>query len=411
MFAPKATTFGSTANKSVASKRAIARVTKWVEDVLSGLGISDVSGVMVTEIQCYEPDCVPVETLVIVMLSKEEDLSIQSVSDGSTVEILQSKQDQQHGADRRNRWAGKILKPVEEVEKGDVADLDFPIEWRNGSDVALSLRPSLDTSRLQKLREEIKSLIDEYVDTACSDTIDSDRTTSSLLVMAEELTQQAERLSSLAEKTGKKTMVSASVTAPTRSTLEIPVTRVAMQPTINTSAVSGRSSAILPTEVSGNAGVVVPSSGSEITTTTPTAAASTTGTTTSITRVNMQSATSNSANIINQDSGLSSSSRRNDMNTESTATATSRVTTTNANNNITATAAALHSNAATPMHPSSSSSSYLSAALPTALPSDSSSSRGVVAPRHKKGSSSRPRGCPCCDPDNIDNIIDSVMFS
>jgi hypothetical protein len=30
-------------------------------------------------------------------------------------------------------------------------------------------------------------------------------------------------------------------------------------------------------------------------------------------------------------------------------------------------------------------------------------------PRHDKGGV-RPRGCPCCDPDNIENIIDKILF-
>jgi hypothetical protein len=34
----------------------------------------------------------------------------------------------------------------------------------------------------------------------------------------------------------------------------------------------------------------------------------------------------------------------------------------------------------------------------------------TIAPRHKKDGT-RPRGCPCCDPDNLDNIIDTMMFS
>jgi len=33
----------------------------------------------------------------------------------------------------------------------------------------------------------------------------------------------------------------------------------------------------------------------------------------------------------------------------------------------------------------------------------------IAKPRHIKGT--RPRGCPCCDPDNIDNIIDQIIFN
>lgn len=34
--------------------------------------------------------------------------------------------------------------------------------------------------------------------------------------------------------------------------------------------------------------------------------------------------------------------------------------------------------------------------------------RKSAAPRHEKGT--RPRGCPCCDPDNLDNIVDKMLF-
>ena len=30
--------------------------------------------------------------------------------------------------------------------------------------------------------------------------------------------------------------------------------------------------------------------------------------------------------------------------------------------------------------------------------------------RHEGKGGTRPRGCPCCDPDNIDNIIDNMMY-
>ena len=44
----------------------------------------------------------------------------------------------------------------------------------------------------------------------------------------------------------------------------------------------------------------------------------------------------------------------------------------------------------------------------SAFPSRSKQSTSTITPRHAKGSS-RPRGCPCCDPDNIDNIIDTFL--
>lgn len=44
--------------------------------------------------------------------------------------------------------------------------------------------------------------------------------------------------------------------------------------------------------------------------------------------------------------------------------------------------------------------------------SSSSGSSGVSSHYDRKGGgSSRPRGCPCCDPDNLENIVDRIIFS
>lgn len=54
--------------------------------------------VMVTEVSCNEPDCVPLETLVIC-------IGIQA------------------------RWADKVLKPIAEVTDSDLVELDVPCSW------------------------------------------------------------------------------------------------------------------------------------------------------------------------------------------------------------------------------------------------------------------------------------------
>ena len=36
------------------------------------------------------------------------------------------------------------------------------------------------------------------------------------------------------------------------------------------------------------------------------------------------------------------------------------------------------------------------------------STNSVPTARHQKGT--RARGCPCCDPDNIDNTVDKILF-
>ena len=70
------------------------RVVNWTK-----LYLNDESAdaqVMATEIQCNEPDCVPIETLIVIV-----------------------------GTMSKSRWTGKVLKPIAEVEESDVADLDF----------------------------------------------------------------------------------------------------------------------------------------------------------------------------------------------------------------------------------------------------------------------------------------------
>lgn len=62
--------------------------------------------------------------------------------------------------------------------------------------------------------------------------------------------------------------------------------------------------------------------------------------------------------------------------------------------------------------PSSSSSSSIASAIRPPRPPVAAAAVARQAddrPRHDKGGV-RPRGCPCCDPDNIENIIDKILF-
>lgn len=61
--------------------------------------------VMVTEVECNQIDCVPIETLVILI-----DLT-----------------------DSKSRWTGKILMPIKEVCPSDVEGLNIPTEWRSSA--------------------------------------------------------------------------------------------------------------------------------------------------------------------------------------------------------------------------------------------------------------------------------------
>lgn len=81
-------------NGKVASKKSredVSKVSTWVSSFLSSCGIVP-ANVMVTEISCSDPGCVPIETLVIVL--------------GPT-----------------QRWTGKVLKPLSDVTDIDIRQL------------------------------------------------------------------------------------------------------------------------------------------------------------------------------------------------------------------------------------------------------------------------------------------------
>jgi hypothetical protein len=81
--------------KQKPSNRSLVKhITKKIESLLSP-EIGDVQ-ILVTEVQCYEPDCVPIETLIIILGSEY------------------------------SRWTTKILKPLSEVTDDDILALEIP---------------------------------------------------------------------------------------------------------------------------------------------------------------------------------------------------------------------------------------------------------------------------------------------
>lgn len=84
--------------KSSRSKNPAKIIQAKVTKKLPGDASDDSVQVMVTEVSCNEPDCVPLETLVICI-----------------------------GA--QARWADKVLKPIAEVTDSDLDELDIPCSW------------------------------------------------------------------------------------------------------------------------------------------------------------------------------------------------------------------------------------------------------------------------------------------
>jgi len=91
------------------NKKAAAQVEKWVrKQLLAGVLATDPQlHVLAKEVRCNEPDCVPIETLVILVSS----LPVASTEDGA----------------RSWRWTGKVLKPMAEVTERDVLMMELPL--------------------------------------------------------------------------------------------------------------------------------------------------------------------------------------------------------------------------------------------------------------------------------------------
>lgn len=87
--------FGFRNSNNVNDKKAI----KFINDNLKNRLIDDKNvNITITEIECNQPNCAPIEVLIILLTDND-------------------------------KWAGKILKPLQEVTINDVNDLEIPSEW------------------------------------------------------------------------------------------------------------------------------------------------------------------------------------------------------------------------------------------------------------------------------------------
>jgi hypothetical protein len=71
------------------SRSLVRKLTKKIESLLESNGFAESIQILVTEVQCFEPDCVPIETLIILL-------------------------------GNNSRWTTKILKPLSEVTEDDL---------------------------------------------------------------------------------------------------------------------------------------------------------------------------------------------------------------------------------------------------------------------------------------------------
>ena len=97
-------------SSKVPDKKSTAQVFTWVrEHLLNTLLVEDPNlQIIVQEMRCNEPDCVPIETLIMLL---------SAVCNAATSTTW--------------RWSGKILKPVAEVKELDVQLLSLPISMNS----------------------------------------------------------------------------------------------------------------------------------------------------------------------------------------------------------------------------------------------------------------------------------------
>lgn len=341
MFTP----FGANIAKSNGHKKAIADVTSWVTEELKRYDqkfSEDKYQVMVTEIQCNEPNCVPIETLVIIMLLTE------SLSPAGTEKVDQTDSPAMTSHAKKQKWADKILVPVKDVTKQDVQDLMCSL-----FELAEEQEPVID-SGVKQFSMKLALLTEEHVTSADED--------SQLLVAMAEVLESAAINIRKRVQTANDPVAESMPSAPVLPQ----ITRVVMTPTVTTTSASATASAASATVVSTS----FPSTSATATTATTATAVS------SRPESNPVAAIGESAAEPVQQLSVSPSTQA----------------------------------AVEPMVPNPKQASVSVSAPKITITGAEIPTGSTLAPRHKKGGT-RPRGCPCCDPDNLDNIVDSLMFS
>jgi hypothetical protein len=76
---------------------------------------------MVTEVNCNQVDCVPIETLVILLSTSYSE----TLSGSPAASMLVADQGGSADSTKGSRWVGKILKPMKEVVEEDIYALDL----------------------------------------------------------------------------------------------------------------------------------------------------------------------------------------------------------------------------------------------------------------------------------------------
>lgn len=338
-------TFGNRVNKSSQEREAVSRVTTWMHSELRSRwptvfrSETDVQ-VMVTEIQCNEPDCVPIETLVAIFIQNTELSSLISPM----------------------RYSTKIMKPVAEVTKVDVVTVELPFSFPSDN-LNMAMAPFHDAfstlAQTSLSPEETKTMI-EYLQFQL---------------------QQLQASSTSTSSGGSAVEPQATVTTNTANPLP-EVTRVKMKALdISTTVVEAK---VAPANVKSDVTVVT----MRPATTVPTSssASATNHSIPNVTSVAMSKSD-------NMEPSSSSGSKGNDE-------GNSKFDTKIAENSFKVSVVSDESDT-----------------NPSLIPAKRDFRETLVAkkqdqhkPTARHDKEAKRRGCPCCDPDNLDHLVDKMLF-
>lgn len=305
-----------------------SKIVTWIREKVTPLKYFDddkTIDIMVTELACTDPECVPLETLICVL-----------------------------GSDAR--WTRKILKPMGEVTEKDCEELPYPPSWTMWkNELSLSDANADLYANIAGIADSLESLVAEA-------SVSDGRLALAYLenVIAVLKTGYLSNETEDSSRIGRTpTDVAPSDKNKDQSVPIIPTTTIPMMAAMNNETGS-----------------------TDIINTLPHAPA----------KMSISSQPSSSSSSVSPPLKVPT------MQTLSAPPAPS------ANNNMFRGSRG-GGNGSSATSASSSTTRYL-ADIPPVLPGGGGPA--AAKPRHEKGV--RPRGCPCCDPDNIDNIVDKMLF-
>ena len=336
MSAAIAINFGSQGSSRSKQRTADTRnVAAWIKLSTQNYEIDD-SGIeiMVTELECNDPDCVPLETLV-ALLGKEA------------------------------RWTYKILKPLAEVTQENVNNVPFPPSW--SSWVAEQTFKKKHAEVFSWMCSVVDDFDQRVKDLDNQDQLQAVAIMERLLVEFRDRAVNVDQDITVIQDESSNELVSVNSNTGIQSNLKSTNTSnstiVTMKPKVLI-----ESSVVVPSIGSNNGNQIQQVISNEKT---PLQ-----------TQVSLISAPESGSTELSQPTAASITEGTSELKEYKKTSLKSTVPSTNTNE---------------PKKVESQNMQMLSA-----------SASAVPAKRHKKGT--RPRGCPCCDPDSIDNIIDKMIF-